>query len=226
MKWQKKNVICINLLSYPYDIKKIKNKNKKINSSLKNLLFKIQNSNSKKKKKNPIFGHVLREERLDGQSTYSPPIFFPVWGDMILVDSRRKHLDSTVKLWFTTMCFIGFNSVPNLIVILFNLLYHVFIVGFGCKGCVIKRKCEYSSNWRLKSFRGYLATSHPTKWLMWLAHAGMWRVRTGWRQLYLTSISRVRSSRETLVRHSILPDCQFWNTFCAYSTYTHITHKC
>ena len=47
-----------------------------------------------------------------------------------------------VKLWFTAMCFVGFNSVPNLIIILFNLLYPVFIVGFDCKGCVIKRECE------------------------------------------------------------------------------------
>ena len=39
------------------------------------------------------------------------------------------------------MCFVGFNSVPNLIVILFNLLYPVFIVGFDCKGCVIEREC-------------------------------------------------------------------------------------
>ena len=31
-------------------------------------------------------------------------------------------------------------SIPNLIVILFNLLYHVFIVGFDCKGCVIERE--------------------------------------------------------------------------------------
>ena len=31
--------------------------------------------------------------------------------------------------------------MPNLIVILFNLLYPIFIVGFGCKSCVIKREC-------------------------------------------------------------------------------------
>ena len=39
------------------------------------------------------------------------------------------------------MCFVGFNSVPNLSVILFNLLYPVFIMGFNCKGCVIEREC-------------------------------------------------------------------------------------
>ena len=38
------------------------------------------------------------------------------------------------------MCFVGFNSIPNLIVILFNLLCSVFIVGFNCKDCVIKRE--------------------------------------------------------------------------------------
>ena len=30
--------------------------------------------------------------------------------------------------------------MPNLIVILFNFLYPVFIMGFNCKGCVIERK--------------------------------------------------------------------------------------
>ena len=38
------------------------------------------------------------------------------------------------------MCFVGFNFMPNLVVILFNLLYPVFIVGFNCKGCVIERE--------------------------------------------------------------------------------------
>ena len=47
----------------------------------------------------------------------------------------------TVKLLFTTLCFVGLYFVPNLIVILFNLLYPVFIVGFHCKGCVLEREC-------------------------------------------------------------------------------------
>ena len=38
------------------------------------------------------------------------------------------------------MYFVGFNSMPNLIVILFNLLYPVFIMRFNCKGCVIERE--------------------------------------------------------------------------------------
>ena len=40
------------------------------------------------------------------------------------------------------MCFVGFNSMSNLIVILFNLLYPVFIVRLNCKSCVIERERE------------------------------------------------------------------------------------
>ena len=39
------------------------------------------------------------------------------------------------------MYFVGFYFMPNLIVIIFNLLYPVFIVGFDCKGCVLEREC-------------------------------------------------------------------------------------
>ena len=34
----------------------------------------------------------------------------------------------------------GFYSMPNLIVIIFNLLYPVFIVGFDCKDYVLERE--------------------------------------------------------------------------------------
>ena len=39
------------------------------------------------------------------------------------------------------MLFVDFYSVPNLIVILFNLMYPVFVVGFDCKGCVMEKEC-------------------------------------------------------------------------------------
>ena len=38
------------------------------------------------------------------------------------------------------MYFVGFYFVPNLIVILFNLMYPIFVMGFICKGCVIVRE--------------------------------------------------------------------------------------
>ena len=40
---------------------------------------------------------------------------------------------------FSNMYFVNFYSMPNLIVILFNLLYPVFVVGIYCKGCVVVR---------------------------------------------------------------------------------------
>ena len=50
------------------------------------------------------------------------------------------------------MCFVGFYFVLNLIIILFNLLYPVFIVGFNYKGCVCVRECEDSSKLKTEEF--------------------------------------------------------------------------
>ena len=55
------------------------------------------------------------------------------------------------------MCFVGFNYVPNLIVILFNLLYHVFIVRFNCKGCVIEK--EYVKTQAIEDKRVFAGSS-------------------------------------------------------------------
>ena len=38
------------------------------------------------------------------------------------------------------MLFVGFYSLSNLIVILFNLMYPIFIVGFDCKNCVLEKE--------------------------------------------------------------------------------------
>ena len=38
------------------------------------------------------------------------------------------------------MYFVGFYSMSNLIIILFNLMCPVFVVGIYCKGCVIVRE--------------------------------------------------------------------------------------
>ena len=47
-----------------------------------------------------------------------------------------------------------------------------------------------------------------------------------WRQLCLASISRVRPSRETPARHSVLPACpSLIHIFYTHTIFTHITHK-
>ena len=76
----------------------------------------------------------------------------------------------TCKVVIYKFVFVGFYSMPNLIVIIFNLVYPVFIVGFDCKGCVLERECEDSSKWRQKTSRRCLTTKLPTKWNMCLAH--------------------------------------------------------
>ena len=110
--------------------------------------------------------------------------------------------------------------MPNLIVIIFNLVYPIFIVGCDCKGCVLERRvCEDSSKWSQKTSRECLATTLPVKWSMCLAHDWNAKSLYRWRQLCLMSISWVRPSREIPTRHFVLPVCTFWYTFSVLSLY-------
>ena len=62
------------------------------------------------------------------------------------------------------MYFVGFYSVPNLIVILFNLLYLVSVVGIYCKGCVIVRESVKTQAIEAKKvFAGISRLSIPRK---------------------------------------------------------------
>ena len=77
------------------------------------------------------------------------------------------------------MCFVGCNSVTILIVILFNFLYPVFIVGLYCKGCVIER--EYVKTQAIEDrrvFASSLRLSIPRKDACALHMTRMRRVRT------------------------------------------------
>ena len=74
---------------------------------------------------------------------------------------------------------VGFYSVPNLIVILFNLLYLVFIVGFVCKGCVIERESVKTQAIEVRRFlMGISRLSIPRSEACALHITGMWRVST------------------------------------------------
>ena len=77
------------------------------------------------------------------------------------------------------MCFIGFYFVPNLIAILLNLLYTVFIVGFNYKGCVIERVCVKTQAIEdRRVFVGSSRLSIPRNDACALHMTGMRRVRT------------------------------------------------
>ena len=84
--------------------------------------------------------------------------------------------------------FVGFNSMSNLIVILFNLIYPIFHVGFICKGCVREREsvcvcvCEDSRQLKTKAvFTGSSRVSFLQSEACALHMTGMRRVKTGWR---------------------------------------------
>ena len=102
------------------------------------------------------------------------------------------------------MLFVGFYFVRNLIVILFNLLYLVFVVGFVCKGCILERDSVKTQVIKARRFlAGILRLSFLRSEACALHMTGMRRVSIGWRQLCLTSISQVRPSRETFCSASL-----------------------
>ena len=69
--------------------------------------------------------------------------------------------------------------MPNLIIILFNLLYPVFIVGFNCKGYAIERKCVKTQAIEArKVFADISRLSIPRKDACALHMTGMRRVST------------------------------------------------
>ena len=71
--------------------------------------------------------------------------------------------------------------MPNLIVIMFNLMYLAFYVGFLCKSCMYERECEdsrqienqevFAGRLRVVFLRSEACAQHMT---------GMRRVMIGW----------------------------------------------
>ena len=133
----------------------------------------------------------------------------------------------SVKLLFTTICFVGFYSVPNLIVIIFNLLYHVCIVGFHCKGCVIERVV-----WRLKHLKieeGFVGISRLSilrsiscaLHVLECGESGQMEIAVSCE--YLAGKAFPWNTREVFCFASL---SSLIHTFCAYTIYTHFTHKC
>ena len=118
------------------------------------------------------------------------------------------------------MYFVDFYSVPNLIVIMFNLMYPILFVGFHCKGFVRDRESVKTQGMKTKvAFAGSSQLSFPRSEACALHMTGMRRVRIGWRQLVFASISWVRPSRETPTKHSVLLDCPIWYTLLVPTLY-------
>ena len=78
---------------------------------------------------------------------------------------------------------------------------------------VRERECEDSrqiEGWSV--FVGSSRVSIPWSDACALHVTVMQKVRIGWRQLVFASISRVKPSRNTPAKHSVLLDCNFWYT--------------
>ena len=91
-----------------------------------------------------------------------------------------------------------------MIVILFNLMYPVFVVGIYCKGCVIVRESAKTQAIEARRiFAGISQLSIPRKDACALHMTGMRRVSIDGDNC----VSRVRPSREIPARHSVLSDC-------------------
>ena len=72
--------------------------------------------------------------------------------------------------------------MPNLIVIIFNFLYLVFIVRFDCKGCVLERESVKTQTIEVRIvLAGISRLCFPQSEACALHMTGMQRVSTGWR---------------------------------------------
>ena len=88
------------------------------------------------------------------------------------------------------MYFVGFYFVPNLIVILFNLMYPVFVVGIYCKDCVIVRESvKTQAIEAMRVFAGISRLSILQKDAYALHMTGMRRISTDG-DSYVSRVSR------------------------------------
>ena len=72
--------------------------------------------------------------------------------------------------------------MPNLIVIIFNFLYLVFIVRFDCKGCVLERESVKTQTIEVRRvLAGISRLCFPQSEACALHMTGMQRVSTEWR---------------------------------------------
>ena len=133
----------------------------------------------------------------------------------------------SVKLWFTNLYCVGFYSVPNLIVILINLLYPVFVVGIYCKGCVIVRESVKTQATEERSvFVGSSWLSIPRSnscALHMLECEESGQMETAVSCEYLAGKAFLWDTLETFYSASL---SILIHTFCSYTIYNHITHKC
>ena len=115
--------------------------------------------------------------------------------------------------------------MPNLIVILFSILYPVFIVGFNCKGCVWEREYEDFSKLKTEEF-SLVARRISRNDACALHMTGMWRVNTMETVVFRDLLAGKAFPQDTCKTFYFAKLSNLIHTFCTHIIYIHITHKC
>ena len=115
--------------------------------------------------------------------------------------------------------------MPNLITIMFNLMYPVLYVEFHCKGCVWERVWRLKANLRLKEFSrvAHKKPSREVKHVLstWLECEEWWQMVTASFCECLVGKAFPRDTRETFY-FTILSYLK--HLISTHTIYTHITH--
>ena len=115
---------------------------------------------------------------------------------------------------------VDFNSVPNLIIILFNLMYHVFFCGILLYGLYVRESVKTQDKLKIKGvFMGSSREAFLRSETMCLAHDWNAKSHDRWWQLVFVSILRVMPSCEIPAKHSVLLFCYIWYTMSLPTLY-------
>ena len=115
--------------------------------------------------------------------------------------------------------------MPNLIVILFNLLYLVFYVGFHCKSYVWERVWKLKTHWRSKMF-SRVAREKPSREVkyvpnIWMECEESWQMVTAGFRNCLTGKAFQQDTCKTFCFANLSYLIHLVST---HTIYTHITH--
>ena len=115
--------------------------------------------------------------------------------------------------------------MPNLIIIMFNLMYHVCYVGFLCMSCVWEKVWRLKTHWRSKQFSQVARekTSHAVKHVLstWLECEKSWQmVIAGFNNCFVGK-AFPQDTHEILCFANL---SYLIHQVSTHTIYTHITH--
>ena len=127
----------------------------------------------------------------------------------------------SMSICYLQLFCIGFNSMPNLIVFLFNHLYHVFYVRFYCMGCVWESVKTQAPIEESEDFAGISREAFPRSESHAEHMSGMRRVMIAGFREYFAGKAFPRDTHETF--YFAFLEYLLHHVF-THTIYTHITH--